>query len=62
VRSSLTATLAAAVVTLAAAAVMEEAPTMGLTGGPMAEARRSGPREQPRLRILTGRLRRPPED
>jgi hypothetical protein len=37
VRSSLTASLVAAAVTLAAAATAE-APTMGLTGGPVAEA------------------------
>jgi hypothetical protein len=50
VRSSLTATLAAA-------AGMAEAPTMGPTGGRWRRrSRRSRPREQPRLRSLTGRL------
>jgi hypothetical protein len=54
VRSSLTATLAAAAA---------EAPTMGPTGGRWRRRSwRSRPREQPRLRSLTGRLRRSLED
>jgi hypothetical protein len=50
-RSFLTATLAAG------------APTMELAGGPgRRRSRRPRPREQPRLRSLTWRLQRPPEN
>jgi hypothetical protein len=63
VRSSLTSPPAAAAVTLVVAAATTEAPTTEPTRGPAAgQSRRSRPREQPRLRSLTGRLRRPPED
>jgi hypothetical protein len=63
VRSSLTATLAVAAATLAVAAATAEAPTMGPTGGPVAEAVAAVETTRTaRLRSLTGRLRRPPED
>jgi hypothetical protein len=56
VRSSLT-------VILAAEAVTAGAPTMGLAGEPgRRRPRRPRPREQPRLRRFTWRLRRLPED
>jgi hypothetical protein len=62
-RSSLTALPTAAAVTLTAAAATTEAPTTEPTGGPAAAATAAvGPCEQPWLRCLTGRLRRPPED
>jgi hypothetical protein len=62
-RSSLTVALAAMAVTLAVAAATAEAPTMGPTGGRRwGQSRRSRPCEQPRLRSLAGRLRRPSED
>jgi hypothetical protein len=64
VRSSLTAPPAAAAATLAATAATTEAPTTGPTGGSAAGAvvAVETTRTQPRLRSLTGRLRRPPED
>jgi hypothetical protein len=63
VRSSLTAALTTAAATLAAAAATAEAPITEPTGGPRRwQSWRSRPREQPRLRSLTGRLRRPSED
>jgi hypothetical protein len=63
VRSSPTAHMATAAVTLTVAAATTEAPTTEPTGGPAAAAVAAvEPREQPRLRSLTGRLRRPPED
>jgi hypothetical protein len=62
-RLSLTALTTAAAVTLTVAAATTGAPTTEPTGGQQRQQpRRSRPREQPRLRRLTGRLRRPPED
>jgi hypothetical protein len=50
----------AAATTPTAAAATAAAPTMGPTGG--LGRRQLRPREQPRLRRLTRRVRRPPED
>jgi hypothetical protein len=63
VRSSLTAPPAVAVVTLAVVAARRKLqPRSQQEGRRQRQSRRSRPREQPRLRSLTGRLRHPSED